>query len=744
MPEPTDPTKKLTAEEKLLKIKKDLDEMDKKNLNTIKDQLTALEEQEALYKRIAGHRGVNYLASLEKEQQYLQAKAEALREETELQQLIASMAEKQIISQETYDRIKNLSLEQLEDEVTSNKINNDLLREKIILTGKTLKVEKERKKNMDGFNKAAARAEGLIQSMGEKSILFSVNLNRMAEKLTKDLMDPGAMEAYGKEFRKQFLSIGNALASLSMVILEATVSLVKAADEAVTGFAAATGAGRAYNDVIVDVQRENNALGISMKDSADATAALMKHTSNYTRFSGAFQRALTKNTALLSKLGVTADKSGEMFNTLTLSLGMTKEQALEATTSIAMMGVELGIGPEQMTKDIQDSMATLSVYGQRAPLVFKNIAASAKAAGVATSDMLAVAKKFDTFEEASKTVAGLNALLGTQLTTTGMLMQTEDDRTLTVIKQLQTQGRAFKDMDRWQQKAIASQIGLGDDMNKARKILGMNVAGYESYKSQMDESNKAQEKLNEAVAAAIPITTKLTLLFQEFGVIVLPILETTHEVLDTILKVWKETPGPLKSTIKLVVIFGGVTSVAAKLMWPLVNAFMGLHAVSTGGTFLSGALGKGPKVKIPKGGLKLGLKGVGTSLMGLVKPLAAIAALAAAGYLIYKTVAGMGQMLDAFADWVSGSPIGAAADDMEKLEQTSVRAAAVLENITLLKTGRAANQITGESVMANVTNITTSMESIFPEKVKLVVRDREFEAYIESTVKRLAPKVVSQ
>ena len=75
-----------------------------------------------------------------------------------------------------------------------------------------------------------------------------------------------------------------------------------------------------------------------------------------------------------------------------------------------------------------------------------------------------------------------------------------------------------------------------------------------------------------------------------------------------------------------------------------------------------------------------------------------------------------------------------AADDMERLESaSSVRAAAVLENITMLKAGRAANQLTGASIEANAANIQTSVEAMFPDSLELVIdNSTSFKAYIRT------------
>ena len=60
-----------------------------------------------------------------------------------------------------------------------------------------------------------------------------------------------------------------------------------------------------------------------------------------------------------------------------------------------------------------------------------------------------------------------------------MLLQTEDQRLETMIGTIQANGTAFKDMDRFTQKAVAAAAGI-TDMNEAQKIFGMNMGQYKT------------------------------------------------------------------------------------------------------------------------------------------------------------------------------------------------------------------------------------------------------------------------
>ncbi len=124
-------------------------------------------------------------------------------------------------------------------------------------------------------------------------------------------------------------------------------------------------------------------------------------------------------------------------------------EAIEVQKELAMAGVQLGIGADKIVKDFNAASKTLAVYGKDSVRIFKDLAAQAKAAGVEVSTLLGIVQKFDTFSGAAEGAAQFNALLGTQLSTTQMLMMTEEERMKTLVESVQAQGVAFGDMDKF-------------------------------------------------------------------------------------------------------------------------------------------------------------------------------------------------------------------------------------------------------------------------------------------------------
>ena len=153
---------------------------------------------------------------------------------------------------------------------------------------------------------------------------------------------------------------------------------------------------------------------------------------------------------------------------------MTAEEGVRVTKELAMMGRQLGHDLSSNNKRFSSSTYQLAVYGDRSQEVFKGLAAAAKVAGVEMNKLLGLAGKFDTFASAADTTGKLNAILGTQMSAVDLLRQSEEQRIETLISNMQAQGRSFKDMDRFTQKAIAAAAGI-DDLAEAQRIFGMDI-----------------------------------------------------------------------------------------------------------------------------------------------------------------------------------------------------------------------------------------------------------------------------
>ena len=160
--------------------------------------------------------------------------------------------------------------------------------------------------------------------------------------------------------------------------------------------------------------------------------------------------------AEFEKLGVSGADTAGIMDYFVKVAGMAQDKVAGTTRELLLMGKSIGITAAEISKKFIAALPTLAVYGAKATEIFGKLSAAAQEAKIEVSDLLGVAAKFDTFASAAETAGKLNAILGSQMSATSMLQMTEEQRVETLIMNVQASGMAFKDMDRFTQKAIAA------------------------------------------------------------------------------------------------------------------------------------------------------------------------------------------------------------------------------------------------------------------------------------------------
>jgi hypothetical protein len=605
---------------------------------------------------------------------------------------------------------EQVAIEDMNDE---EKRKFDLLQDQLRIINSQSEGQKKYGKEINKMIDDLAEGLGITNFLSDSWLGSVIKVGKALSKGGKEGADA---LAYLTEKWNDTFNVTNLLASVVLKIVETTLAAANAADKAQAAFASATGAGRAFADSIQSAGQYSMGFGVSMEDAGKAAEGLFVGTTNFVNVSKDMQAQMIANTAELEKIGVSAQAAGEIFQFMNLNLGMTAQQALEATKELAVMGTELGISSQQMTKDFNQAMGSLAVYGPRAVGVFKNLSAAAKVAGVETSKLLSIAAKFDTFQGSAETVGKLNALLGTQLSTTQMLMQTEDERMETLIGTVQAQGTAFKDMDRFQQKAVAAAAGI-TDMNEAQRIFGMNLSQYGQYQEEMAASADAQEKLTEAIRGTQTITNKLKSIAAEFIVEFQPMLDLFHDVLKVTLD-WLKTLSPeTKRMIMGVVLAIASITLAMKILGPVMAATSAIMGVAGGAAAGGGVTFIG------------GLAAMGGAAAAAIVPLAKLAAILGVLYVGYKAVMGIGSL---FEPGPEPSQAEKEAEGIIKYKsQMTPAVSADIANLALIASGRAKDAMTDAFVMAQKIDFKANFEGLFPETIQLVMDDgTKFNTYV--------------
>jgi len=393
---------------------------------------------------------------------------------------------------------------------------------------KASNLNKEMKRTSDQYFNSLASKLGLTTKLQDTYIGKFMNFSKM-------LMAKGGAKTF-------FQSLATSLLNLPLSILDSivntTIEMIFAFDKAVSSFAGATGFADKYSRQIISGAEANIRLGISADDMSKSMLAVTSVMANTSSMSKDLVKSLAETAAQLEKIGVASEDTAMAMKLFVNVGGMMEEEAMKMTKQLFQMGKAIDVTARQMSKDFVMAMSTLAVYGtSKANDMFLKLTAAAKASGVEMNTLLGIAGKFDTFQSAAETVGKLNAILGTQMSTTEMITMTEEQRVETIIQQIQMSGRSFRDLDRYTQKAIAASVGI-TDMKEANLLFGMSMVQYQKHQEDMKKQEASQKTLNDAIKAAQPVMDRVKIAFMQLFVasedFIMSIRDGTKAVVDFI------------------------------------------------------------------------------------------------------------------------------------------------------------------------------------------------------------------
>ncbi len=441
---------------------------------------------------------------------------------------------------------------------------------------------------------------------------------------------PKGMQGLVEAFRAT-INVANAAAAIFSKMISNTTLFFTEIDNAASSLAAYTGNGDRATESIGRLSAANRINGISTAQVGKAIQGLTDNFGGFMTMGAKTKEVMVNSAAQLAKIGVSAQDSGQLMNFFAKGMGHSAEKSAQLTKNVAMMGKQMGINASKFAKGLNASLQTLAVYGDKSVEVFSGLAAAAAAAGVEVGSLLALANKFDTFEGAAKSVGKLNAIMGSQLNATDMLMKTEDQRIETLIQTVQATGMNFKDMNRFQQKAIANAAGI-TDMNEAMKIFSMNMGDYKNFSKAQSLAQDQQEELNKRMQDATPILLKIKMMFAELVIAIEPLVDKISEGVTAVHKFITENKVLVLNTVKFIGIFAGLF-----LAFKTFTFLAGILSAGALPALAAGMFGLAPASAAAAGGITT----VATGVAGAMGILATGVATAGAGMMAALPATGL-------------------------------------------------------------------------------------------------------
>lgn len=664
-----------------------------------------------------------------------------------------------------------------------------------------IKLIDQQTKGVERQKKAQAEAQDKMQDffegIGTRIGMLSPSMNRYL-KMTTEIGNLAAQnqEEAAKAFRQAF-SPTKIILGLTEQILSATIKYALAVDKATAAFAAQTGAGRALTQEIGSVGSEFRNLGLGAADAGKAAQTLFDNFTGFMQSTRDGKEELMQAVASLEKIGVSGETSAKTLNVLSSNFGMSTKQATKMAKELSIAGTKIGISAQKMMTGYQNALKSLAVYGKESAKIFKDIAAQAKAAGVETQTLLGLADKFDTFSSAADTAGKLNSILGTQMSATELLTMKENERIEALIKSVQAQGRSFKDMDRFSQKAIANAAGI-TDMAEAGRIFSMSLGDYR--KGLKDAAS--EEEYNKRLKDSMDIYKKLEKAFENFAMQMGPFVDKLASAAQAFLdfsQKFQGWPGVfvvagvallgfgiiLAQLTPLLTLFGAAAPAAgaggaaaapglmafAEGLAVAAPAFLkgSLGLLAVGAAFFVFAGGFALLAKAFKGDLSFGtafgfMSGVGLGLIVLAGGLAAVGAIAmsfgglglaailvgaatmatalamiglAASNLEVDALSSLATIMGGFGDFMVNFKVGSleeAENFLNSLTTMSDDVKPVLADLALLATGKTAQSLTANTASYNFNTFAANFKNIFKPEITVKIGDKELKSMISDEV----------
>lgn len=238
------------------------------------------------------------------------------------------------------------------------------------------------------------------------------------------------------------------------------------------------------------------ALGVTTEDMVAATQALVTGFKDFTKQTPENQKALVEFTAVMNRLGMSAEATANSFVMMTKAMGFNVRQATQQIRELEFLARDLQIPFSELGQALNDNLGFISKFGREGTEVFKDLAIASKNSQIEIGRLVAIARQFDTFEGAASTAGKLNAALGGNfLNAMEMITTTDPVERLKMIQQaILSTGLSFDEMGYYQQEMLAASAGLQDVSELALVMSGNFDLAADSVKKTSDEYVTAEKR----------------------------------------------------------------------------------------------------------------------------------------------------------------------------------------------------------------------------------------------------------
>jgi len=424
---------------------------------------------------------------------------------------------------ENYDQIVDAEqlLQEAEDERAQKLQENYKLNQKnYLLLLEQIKVETDegRKKLLE------KQREVLLAQI--KSQANSLEQNEKEKKLKQDILN------IGKQILQQSLQYGEQLEKHIIQISQLN-----------GGYDKYTNSLREANNLMY---ASSVGTGLRIEELNEALVGLSKNFIGLTTQTAGSIKDMGTAVAQLGKLGVDAATASKSFDSLVTAMGKTPQQAVKIQDSFVQMAAKNRLALGSVTQAFAENSNRFVGYGEQMTKVLDGLAEQSLKTGIAIGKLVGIAQGFDTFEDASRKVGNLNALLGGDYFNSIELLTASDEDRIRLLKEgVAASGMQWESMNRFQKMAIANAAGI-TDMNEAAKLFGetslqntrQQAEGAEVQKTlaeQAESATLAMDKLKSSFNGLILILEPIVTVLMKFVGVISDIVQGINNKLSKVM-----------------------------------------------------------------------------------------------------------------------------------------------------------------------------------------------------------------
>jgi hypothetical protein len=344
-----------------------------------------------------------------------------------------------------------------------------------------LKVLHKTNKEQDNYFKYSAKGAAMAESMLQATLGIS--------KSSTDIM--GFVKGFGKGLKKS-VTASSILASTVIKVFEMFVAV----DGATSGLFKKTGM-TGYTDRIVGTGKELAlAFGVQSETvSAELFAEVMTSRRSFGAMASDEVDRAVVTAGKLSKLGVSVGAYVDIGKYLSLNLDENIKEQEQTLGVFYKLAKDTKTSPEEMFREVANSLPTYSRYLDDFPRVFAGIHLAARKTNVSITDLMTLTESLDTTDQALKQAQKFNALLGGNFLNPVALLAADPGEKVKLIAEAYR--KAQEKLGQIHPRVVRSLYqNFGIDAQRFKNIVN---AGFESFDAELDKAMTGTPSLMQSV-----------------------------------------------------------------------------------------------------------------------------------------------------------------------------------------------------------------------------------------------------